>query len=108
MKASCDDLILLGAAQKQYGADENTPEHPADPFTTLDPTRGYGGPSAAALMPCEGDSEWLRDHGVAGFSQICTASHSRKGQPKQRGRTALLKQPLAATAGTGRVRITEG
>lgn len=61
MKASCDDLILLGAAQEQYGADENTPEHPADPFTTPRPDKGIRRPvsgrpgrRATALMPCEG------------------------------------------------------
>lgn len=57
MKASCDDLILLRAAQKQYGADENKPEHPADPFTILN--KGIRRPDNG-LMPCEGDSEWLR------------------------------------------------
>lgn len=53
MKASCDDLILLGAAQKQYGADENKPEHPADPFTTPRPDKGI-------RRPVSGRSDALR------------------------------------------------
>lgn len=96
MNASCDDLILLRVPQKQYGADENKPEYPADPFNILNPTRGHGGPTttnssdASTWMSCEGDNEGLRP--TASLVLAKSASHSdssRNWLQKQRGLTLL-------------------
>lgn len=74
MNASCADLILFRAEQGQYGAHENTPEHPADPFDILLATDGNWSCNMTTWMPCE-DKNGSLDHPILCFCQIYTASH---------------------------------